>query len=155
MRILFLFLCATLAFAEKYAGPKPPKPDLPYLLHADNLVPTEANEAKEESRKDEVIYTIAGATSTAKTPLAEPIFLFLSDHIPADKLEVYKLESKNGQRGLMMAKKSRRSPPHNYHVSVTKLADNLYKIELDEALENGEYSISPNDSNQVFCFTVY
>jgi hypothetical protein len=32
-------------------GPRPPKPDLPYLMHADNLIPTESVEAKQEERK--------------------------------------------------------------------------------------------------------
>jgi len=30
-----------------------------------------------------------------------------------------------------------------------------YRIEASETLENGQYSISPNDSNHVFCFEVY
>ena len=33
--------------AEKYSGPVPPKPDVPYLLHASTLVETEPGEARE------------------------------------------------------------------------------------------------------------
>jgi hypothetical protein len=40
-------------------------------------------------------------------------------------------------------------------LNVTRLDENLYKIEVDEILENGEYSLSPVDSNQVFCFQIY
>jgi len=32
--------------ADKYNGPRPPKPDLPYLVHADHLIPTEAGQAR-------------------------------------------------------------------------------------------------------------
>jgi hypothetical protein len=40
-------------------------------------------------------------------------------------------------------------------LSVTRLDRGMYRIEASETLENGEYSISPNDSNRVFCFQVY
>jgi len=40
-------------------------------------------------------------------------------------------------------------------IEVSKLSGNLYRIEVDESLEPGEYSLSPADSNQVFCFQVY
>jgi hypothetical protein len=41
-----LFAAALTVSAQKYDGPRPPKPDLPYLKHASNLVPTEAGEAQ-------------------------------------------------------------------------------------------------------------
>ena len=72
-------VCA--AFAQKYDGPRPPKPDVPYLKHADNLIPVEVAQAKEEKRKDDTIYTIEGANSSAKTPLAEPIFPVSYTHL--------------------------------------------------------------------------
>ena len=72
---LVLFIAGIALSAEKYTGPRPPKPDVPYLLHANNLVETETAEAKEESRKDDIIYVISGTTSPVKTPLAGPIFL--------------------------------------------------------------------------------
>src|ERR1039458_4935950 len=52
-RILWLGLAAAFAAAaQKYDGPRPPKPDVPYLKHADTLIPTEAVMAKEEKKKD-------------------------------------------------------------------------------------------------------
>jgi hypothetical protein len=33
--------------------------------------------------------------------------------------------------------------------------DGLYRVEAAGSLENGEYSLSPEGSNQVFCFQVY
>lgn len=74
---------------QKYNGPQPEKPDLPYLVHADNLVPTEANEAKEEDRKGEALYIIEGATSPAATPLASPTFLIRIDQLVPESLEIY------------------------------------------------------------------
>jgi hypothetical protein len=41
------------------------------------------------------------------------------------------------------------------HLTVTKLDDNLFKVEVDQPLENGEYTISPEGSNDTFNFQVY
>ena len=49
---LSLLASALLSFgAEKYTGPLPPKSDIPYLVHADTLIETEAGDAREETRK--------------------------------------------------------------------------------------------------------
>ena len=156
VRWLILFLLGAVAgSAQKYSGPRPPKPDVVYLVHADNLVPLEVAEAKLETKKDEVTYTVAGASSPARTPLAEPIFLVQSDKIQADHLELYRMEVKNGRREVSMSKARRRGGPRPLRLSVSKLDGNLYRVEASEVLENGEYSLSPNDSNAVFCFEVY
>jgi len=150
-----VFAFAALASAQRdYTGPRPPKPDVPYLMHADNLVETEASEAREESRKNESTYTISGATSPARTPLAEPIFLFLSDKISPDSLGLFRLEVKGGNRQVVISKKR---GSHPLRLTATRLADKLYRIEVNEGmgLPNGEYSLSPEGSNQVFCFAVY
>jgi hypothetical protein len=36
-----------------------------------------------------------------------------------------------------------------------RLDKDLYKLEAVESLEPGEYSLSPEGSDQVFCFQVY
>src|SRR3954447_1549459 len=78
--IAFFFLVAiSLGAAEKYTGPKPDKVDIPYLVHADTLIETEAVEAREETRKDATVATIPGASAKAKTPLAEPIFIIRTE----------------------------------------------------------------------------
>ena len=155
-----LLLTAALAVstfgADKYDGPRPPKPDMLYLVHADNLVPTEAAEAKEESgKKDEATYTMPGAGSPARTPLAEPIFLIEADKILPERLELYRWDVKNGRRELSMSKGKRKGGARALHLSVTKLDGRLYRVEASEPLEDGEYSVSPSDSNRVFCFEVY
>jgi hypothetical protein len=152
---ILLATCWAVLFAQKYAGPRPPKPDIPYLLHADSLVATEVSEAKEQPKKDEITYVIGGASSPAKTPLASPILLILADKIAPDRLQLYKLESKGGQREVLFARKKKQTA-RPIRIEVSKVsADNIYRIEVDESLENGEYSLTPEGSNQVFCFQVY
>lgn len=146
--------CAPL-FADTYSGPRPPKPDVPYLMHADNLIETEVGEAKEQQKgKNETMYTIPGASSPARTPLAEPVFLFQSEKIQPESLQLYRLEVKGGNREVVMSRKRLSRP---LRLMVTKLDQNLYRIEVNEGmgLENGEYSLSPSESNMVFCFEVY
>lgn len=152
-----LLLCALLpVFQREYSGPVPPKPDLPYLLHADNLVETESGDARKQSRGKDDIYTMPGATSPARTPLAEPIFLLRSEKIAPDSLELYRLEVRGGNREVAFPENRRRAP-RSFRLAWTRLADKLYRIEVSEnlGLENGEYSLTPRGSDQVFCFTVY
>lgn len=153
--LLFAVACAAFAQAPKYDGPRPPKPDVPYLKHADSLLATEVGEAKEEKRKDDILYTVDGASSPAKTPLASPIFLIQADKLQPDKLTLFKLESKNGHRELLVSSK-KKNGAQPIRIEVKRLgSDNLYSIEVDDSLQNGEYSLSPDGSNQVFCFQVY
>jgi hypothetical protein len=153
--LILLCVAASSALAQKYTGPRPPKADVPYLKHAENLVATEVAQAKEENRKDDLLYVVAGATSSAKTPLASPVFLLQADKLVPDKLQLYKLESKNGGREVLFSHKKKQTAMP-IRIEVTRLgSDNLYKIEVNDSLENGEYSLTPDGSNQVFCFQVY
>ena len=162
MRILRAFpalvlVCACFAAAqdEKYTGPHPPKPDIPYLMLADSLVQTEVGEASEQQKgKNEVAYVIKGAASPARTPLAEPIFLLDSEKLSPESLQLYRLEVKNGNREVVMSKKR---GAKQLRLTVTRVDTRLYRIDVDEGLglENGEYSLSPTGANTVFCFAVY
>ncbi|MEI9971573.1 MAG: hypothetical protein WDO73_05645 [Ignavibacteriota bacterium] len=153
-RIIWVALAlATVALAQKYDGPVPAKPDLPYLKHGDTLIPTEAVEAKEEKKKDTTVYSITPANSPVKTPLASPILLMKSDKLAARNLQLFKFEVKNGHRELAFTAKH---PAQPIRIVVTKLSsDGVWRIEVDESLEPGEYSLSPSDSNQAFCFQVF
>ena len=150
----FLLLAALAIGADDYTGPRPPKPDVLYLVHASNLIPTETTEATQEGKKDDTTFSVPGAASPVRTPLAEPIFLLRSEKIKPDALELYRFEVKNGRRQLTLTKK-RKDSSGPFHLSITKLDKDLYRVEADEALENGEYSLSPNGSNAVFCFQIY
>ena len=152
---LTLTLAVAVFGAERYTGPRPPKADVPYLLHADNLIETETGKAKSDERKDTVVASIPGASSPVKTPLAEPIFLFKSDKLSVDKLAVFKLDVKNGQREVVVNAKKVKNMRPPIHLQETKLDDKLYRVEVDEALENGEYSISPDGSDETFSFQIY
>jgi len=153
-RIVWLALAvAVAASAQKYDGPVPPKPDLPYLKHAENLIPTESAVAKEEKRKDDSTFIVEGPTASARTPLASPIFLMKSVNLQARNLQLFKLEVKNGRREIFFPAKK---PPQAIRIVVTRLSsDGVWKIEVDESLEPGEYSLSPQGSNQTFCFQVF
>ena len=143
-------LTASAAFAQKYNGPRPEKPDVLYLVHADNLVPTEQIEARQEK----MTFIVNGANSPARTPLAEPIFIIESDKIQPQSLELYKMDVKGGKREVTIQQKRTRGSKV-LRLSVTPLDGRLYKLEADEELENGEYAVSPNGSNTVFCFEIY
>lgn len=146
-----LVAAACLLAAEKYTGPVPPKPDLPYLLHASNLVETEVAQAHEGKRDT---FVISGAASPARTPLAEPIFILDSRQISPETIELYRLEVKGGNREVSFSS-GRHGGGRSLHLMVTPLGGHLYRIEADEPLENGEYALSPNGENRAFCFEIY
>jgi hypothetical protein len=155
LALLLLFLAAVwLESQEKYSGPLPPKPDVLYLMHATTLVETEVGQAREEKHKNDSTYVVSGASSPARTPIAEPIFIVDARQIAPEHLELYKMEVKNGNREVSISAKAHRGGGRLY-LTVTKLNDRLYKIEANEPLENGQYAISPSDGNRVFCFEVY
>jgi hypothetical protein len=154
----FLALAVGLFGADKYTGPRPPKSDIPYLLHANKLVETEVRDANSQQSKDGDTYSMPGPSSSAKTPLAEPIFVIESDKINPNAIELYRLEVKGGNREITVPKAGKRGSKgklKQYRLTYTKLADRLYKIEAAETLESGQYSLSPSDSNKAFCFEVY
>jgi hypothetical protein len=150
---MVLLLCGA-AFAQKYDGPRPPKKDMVYLLHADNLIPLETGDAKEEGKKNDAVYTFPGTSSPSRTPLAEPIFILDSDKMAPDSLELYRMDVRSGHREVKVSGGSRRGTKA-LRLSVTKLDRGLYRIEASETLDPGEYSLSPTGANHVFCFEVY
>jgi hypothetical protein len=156
MRVIAaVVIFSALLLAQKYTGPRPAKPDVLYLVHGDSLISTEIAESKQESKKNDVTFTIPGANSPARTPLAEPIFIIESDKIVAQSLELYKLDVKSGHREVTMAVKRTRGGPKPLRLTVTRLDKGLFRVEADQEMENGQYAISPNGSNTVFCFEVY
>jgi hypothetical protein len=143
-------LAFALGAADKYTGPVPPKPDLPYLLHASNLIETETGQARQEKNN----YVISGSSSPARTPLAEPIFILDARDLSPERLELAHLDVKGGNREVSLGG-GRRRGGGRLHLAITPLGGHLYKIEVDEPLENGQYALSPNGDNRVFCFEVY
>lgn len=156
MRLTVLLLLAFGALAQKYKGPVPEKEDLLYLVHADELIPTESATAEEEKgKKDENTYAVSGPKSPVRTPLASPIFLLKAKDLEPEKLQLYKLEVKNGRREITFRKGKRAKNPEPLRLNVSRVEEGLYRLEVGDSLANGEYSITPPDSNLVFCFEVY
>lgn len=141
--------------ADKYSGPRPPKADVPYLLHADNLIEIEVGAASSEARKDSTVASIVGASSPVKTPLSEPVFIIRTDRLQADRFELYRLESKNGRREVLLGNKKGKNMGRPVYLSITRLDDRLFKIEVDEPLENGEYTMTPQGADSTFSFAIY
>ena len=76
-----------------------------------------------------------------------------ADKVEAARLALYKLESRNGRREIVFSPKKQ---PKAIRVELTPLnADKLYRLEVEESLEPGEYALSAEGSNQVFCFQVF
>jgi hypothetical protein len=147
-------IAGCVAAAEKYEGPVPPKPDIPYLLHASNLVETEVAQARQEGKKDDR-FVISGASSPARTPLAEPIFIIDARQVQPDAFELYRLDVKGGSREVSLSGNRRRGGSRALHLAVKPLGGHLYRVEVDEALEDGEYALSPSNDNRAFCFEIY
>jgi len=152
--LLLAALLAAQSTGQRKSGlPDPPKKDIPYLIHADQLLETETGEAKEEKRGNEQIFVLAGAASPAKTPLAGPEFLLLSDQVQPDKLQLYRVEPKGGRREVITARKNK-PVARPLFLSVIRVHQNLFKIRVDESLAAGQYCLTPSGSNAVFCFAV-
>ncbi len=139
---------------QKYAGPPPPKKNVPYLVHADNLIETEARTATEQKKKDDTIYTISGDKSTTRTPLASPLLVIETSGMDAGKFQLFRLEVKNGHREVTF-RKNGKGGGTPLMTEITKVSGSLYQIRVVDSLPAGEYSLSPDGSNDVFCFEVF
>lgn len=147
-------MAGALAAAEKYSGPVPPKPDIPYLLHASNLVETEVAQARGEGKNGDK-FVISGASSPARTPLAEPIFIIDARQIQPETFELYRLDVKGGSREVNLNSSRRRGGSRALHLAVKPLGGHLFRVEADEPLEDGEYALSPSNDNRAYCFEIY
>jgi hypothetical protein len=143
---------AAVAQAPRYSGPVPPSSDLPFLKHASNLLPAETVEVKEEKRKDDtVVFIIKGESSPSKTPLGLPVFLLKTEKLNPLKLQMYRLQTAEGHREISASGKKSADP---IHVIVTRIADGLFRLEVGDSLDNGEYMLSLEGTTQAFCFAI-
>lgn len=86
-----------------YSGPKPAQKDLPYLVLGNRLVETEQAEARQSEEKNRTTYSVSGATSSARTPLAEPAFLLLPGNLKPESLSLYPMRVDKGNRSVSLA----------------------------------------------------
>src|SRR6266487_5843349 len=128
--LAYALLCSLALLAQqKYAGPRPEKQDVPYLVHADNLLETESLTAQEQDRKkNETTYVVSGANSSVKTPLASPILILDVAKLQPEKLQLFRLESKNGHREITFPKKGR-GGHEALRLTVPHLDETLYRLE--------------------------
>jgi len=140
---------------SKYTGPRPDKADVVYLQHVDKLIETETGQATQSEEKNKTVYRVPGASSPVRTPMAEPILLFKSDRINPDKLTMYRMTVEGGQRVLSFPSKPGKDSPKPVYIIVTPLDRGLFKIEVNEFIDDGEYCLSPEGSNAVYCFSTY
>ena len=151
--LVLTLMTGTAAYGQSNL-PAPGKPDVPYLIHAASLIETEQATAGEETRKDDFLYVVPGAASAVTTPLAGPEFLFRSESIDPNDFQLYRFESKNGRRELLFRRK-KKILAEAMRVTVFPMDDGLARIRVYESLTSGEYCLTPNGSDAVFCFTVY
>jgi hypothetical protein len=151
------FLVAGQVFAQMdEANLRPPQKDLPYLLEASKLIPTEAEPTTGSKSKRGETFSVPGTTSPARTPLPEPIFLFSPGQIQAEQFALFHFEVKNGRREVTLSKRNEDSDnPSELHLTVRKVNADVYRIEAAEMLDPGEYALCPQGVNTAFCFTVY
>lgn len=151
-----LLVSAAASAQGKYSGPKPPNKDIPYLLHGEKLIATEVKKATQSNSKEGQVFFVSGTTSPARTPLAEPIFIFAPDHFSAEQLGLFRFEVRNGRREVIISGKRKREDAEAvFRLSLRHLEEGLFRIEASEMLEPGEYALSPEGDNTAFCFTVY
>ena len=156
MALFSFFSFVAVAFSQaNQPSIRPPKKDVPYLLEADKLIETEVRQAAQSGSKQGQIFSIPGTTSSARTPLPEPIFLFSPDRISANQLGLYRLQVTNGHREVVIGKHHRDDEETSFRLTLHRLDATLYRIEAAQMLDPGEYALSPQGSNTAFCFTVY
>jgi hypothetical protein len=156
LRSLPLVLSAAASAQDKYSGPKPANKDLPYLLHGEKLIATEVLKANQSDSKQGQVFFVSGKTSPVRTPLAEPIFIFSPDHFRAEQLGLFRFDVRNGRREVVISGKHKRDDAEGvFHLSLRRLEEDLFRIEVSEMLNPGEYALSPEGDNTAFCFTVY
>ncbi len=152
--VVLLTAAAHPAFAAE-SQPTPPKADIPYILQAGNLVETVHTVVTEERKNNTVTYVVPGVTSPTRTPLAGPEFVFQSEKLDPNQLRLYDFEVRDGHREISFNEKKRKKNPEPRTLSVFPLSKGLFKVRVDESLERGEYCLTPDGSDDVFCFTVF
>jgi hypothetical protein len=70
------------------------------------------------------------------------------------KLQLFRLEVKDNDREVTFHSNSRGGAVPLQTV-ITPISGGLYQIEVVDSLPSGEYALSPDGTNDVFCFEVF
>jgi hypothetical protein len=138
---------------DRYSGPPPPKKDLPYIVNAGNLVETETGVAEPHDEPNQTTYVIAGAHSPAKTAASVPSLVIDVSKLDVESLQLYRVESQDGHRQITIPKRGKGAQP--VPMITTRLGGSLFSLRPGDNLPAGEYSLTPQGSNAVFCFAVF
>jgi hypothetical protein len=90
----------------------------------------------------------------ARTPLASPTLVIEAAGINAEKLQLFRLDVKNGHREIRFRYKAK-SGAIPLRAEISRLPERLYQIDVIDSLAAGEYALSPDGTNDVFCFEVF
>jgi hypothetical protein len=100
--------------------------------------------ASQTNSKEGQVFFVSGVTSPVRTPLAEPIFLFSPDYFRAEQLGLFRFEVRNGRREVVISGKHKRDDAEGvFHLSLRRLEEDLFRIEVSDMLNPGEYALSP------------
>ena len=138
---------------QRYKGPPPPKKDLPYMVRGDDLVETEPGVAQPRDDGNQTKYSIPGANSMVKTPRVSPSIVVDVSKIDLRSLQLFQVESKDGHREIVFPKRGK--GPRPIPMVTTRLGGSLFQFDPADDLPKGEYALTPQGSNAVFCFAVY
>jgi hypothetical protein len=152
---ILILLLSGLAFGQEYNGPPPDEADMIYLLHAEKLIKTEAIQARQESRKKDTAYVVSGVASPVKTPLAEPIFILMSEDLSPQQIQLFEVSPVKGQREIVFPQRPGKKTPRPRYLTYKQVEGNVYWLEVNEILDNGQYCLTPRGANDVFCFEIY
>ncbi len=151
---LAILLSGFLIAGMEYAGPRPPRKDMVYLVHADQLVATDVGIAQQQTTSGDITYIVPGERSTARTPLASPTLLIEAENLSADKLRLFRLDIRDGHRELSFHYKNK-GGAFPLRADISNIAEGIYRIDVLDSLSAGEYALSPDGANDVFCFEVF
>lgn len=84
----------------------------------------------------------------------QPLLVIDADSMDATKLQLFRLEVKNGHREITFKKKGK-GDAMPLNIEVAKVRGTLFQIRVLDSLDPGEYSLSPDGSNDAFCFEVF
>lgn len=134
--------------------PNPPKQDVPFLIHGNDLRELDQTKAVEEEIKNQLRFWIPGTVSTVKTPLAAPEFLLDSKDLDPRDLRLYGFEVEKGRRELLYRKK-KKIVAEPYFLQLDGIEARVVRIRISASLPPGEYGLTPDGSDAVFTFAVF
>ncbi len=115
------------------------------------------NRRQRSGSKDDQTITVAGVTSSARTPLPEPIFLFSPAQMDATQFELIHFQVADGRRHWKKGQQEHLDdePDEPLRITLRPVAAGITRIEATPMLAPGEYALIARSQNIAFCFTVF